>query len=50
MMFWRTMAQCKLYNYASHRWVDFKGRSVDVPVPEKARVATTPPKREAVAA
>jgi omega-6 fatty acid desaturase (delta-12 desaturase) len=49
MMFWRTMAQCKLYNYASHRWVDFKGRSVDVPVPESARTATTAPKREATA-
>jgi fatty acid desaturase len=48
MMFWRTMAQCKLYNYASHRWVDFKGRSVDVPVPESARTATAP-KREATA-
>jgi len=50
MMFWRTMRQCKLYNFASHRWVDFRGRTADVTLPERAQAGAPPSQAKARAA
>lgn len=41
MMFWRTMRTCKLYNYSSHRWVDFRGRSVAVALPQRTETGAS---------
>ena len=38
--YWATVRTCKLYDYANHRWLDFKGHVTAAPVfPE----AATPP-------
>jgi omega-6 fatty acid desaturase (delta-12 desaturase) len=30
--YWATVRTCKLYDYANHRWLDFKGRATAAPV------------------
>jgi acyl-lipid omega-6 desaturase (Delta-12 desaturase) len=38
--YWATVRACKLYDYANHRWLDFKGRVTAAPLfPESASVA-----------
>jgi omega-6 fatty acid desaturase (delta-12 desaturase) len=39
--YWATVRACKLYDYANHRWLDFKGRVTAAPLfPESAPVAS----------
>ena len=38
--YWSTVRTCKLYDYANHRWLDFKGRVTSAPLfPESAPAA-----------
>jgi omega-6 fatty acid desaturase (delta-12 desaturase) len=30
--YWATVRTCKLYDYANHQWLDFKGRVTAAPV------------------
>ena len=30
--YWATVRTCKLYDYANHHWIDFKGRVTAAPV------------------
>ena len=34
--YWATVRTCKLYDYANHQWMDFKGRVTASPVPRAA--------------
>jgi omega-6 fatty acid desaturase (delta-12 desaturase) len=38
--YWATVRTCKLYDYANHRWLDFKGRVTAAPVFPDATPAT----------
>jgi omega-6 fatty acid desaturase (delta-12 desaturase) len=39
--YWATVRTCKLYDYANHQWLDFKGRVTAVPLfPEAAPAAS----------
>ena len=38
--YWATVRTCKLYDYANHQWMDFKGRVTAAPLfPEAAPAA-----------
>jgi hypothetical protein len=38
--YWATVRTCKLYDYANHQWLDFKGRVTAAPLfPEAAPAA-----------
>ena len=41
--YWATVRTCKLYDYANHRWMDFKGRVTAAPLFPEATRDLTPP-------
>ena len=39
--YWATVRTCKLYDYANHRWLDFKGRVTAAPLFPDTQPAAT---------